>query len=140
MSKVQSVLELSRYKIGDIAWWVVLRHKKIIKDPVIDEWMLNSHPKSLYERGPFRSMWQGNTQLPKLHSIDFALITNMVTQKFETEEFHVNSIRRSTDTGEYYYSNENKEWMPESYLFDSNVAANVEKARLTRMIKKWADT
>jgi GR25 family glycosyltransferase involved in LPS biosynthesis len=55
------------------------------------------------------------------------------------EQFQICDISRSRDTGEFSYSNQNSEWMPESCLFDTNVAARNERSRLLRMIKKWID-
>lgn len=140
--KIESVLELARYRIGTTAWWVVLRSNTPI--PQIneeDEWMASHHPKALYERGPYKSVWKLNStaQLPKVHHIDFALLTSLMTSRLVIEEFVVCDITRSRDTGEFFYSNENSEWMPEAYLFDSNVAARREQLRLLRMLKKWTN-
>jgi len=53
------------------------------------------------------------------------------------EPFVVCDLIRSKDTGEFFYSNSDNEWMPESCLFDTNVAARREQLRLLRMLKKW---
>lgn len=140
--KIGSVLELARYKVGDTAWWVVFRSNAAI--PTIAEediWMTEHHPKALFERGPYKSVWKANStaQLPRVHHADFVLLTNLVTSKLVIEQFTVCDLIRSKDTGEFFYSNCDNEWMPESYLFDTNIAARKEHARLLRMLKKWLD-
>lgn len=136
--KIQSVLELARYKVGDVAWWVVLRYAKEV--PVISEedgWMTEHHPKALYSRGPYKSLWNSNIRLPHVHQSDFLKLVGLMTSKLVTEQFIVCDLVRSRDTGEFFYSNADNEWMPESYLFDTNAAARREQARLLKMMKNW---
>lgn len=67
-SKIKSVLQLSRYKINDKVWWVVIRPNVIL--PALekpDQWMNDIHPKELYNRGPYKPFWDYKNQLPKLH-------------------------------------------------------------------------
>lgn len=138
--KVKSVLELGRYNIGDTAWWVVLRSKDVpgqLQDE--DLWMDDYHPKVKVKRGPLKKLWKNGIALPRLHHIDFNCVFGLLTHKFTIEEFKVNEIYRSHNTGEYFYANEDKEWMPEAYLFDSIVAARREKTRILKIIRKWAD-
>ena len=141
--KIESVLELARHRVGDTVWWVVFRQN--IDAPQIaedDEWMITHHPRILFERGPYKSVWKhscATAQLPKMHQTDFMLFTNLITSTLLTEEFVICDITRSNETGEFFYSNHNNEWMPEAYLFDSINSARIEQTRLLRMLKKWAD-
>ncbi len=139
--KFGGVLELARYKIGDVVWWLILRHNEPVQElSTEDEWMTNHHPKILFERGPYRSLWKLKNALPRVHYCDFTLLTTLITSKLIIEQFQICDISRSRDTGEFSYSNQDGEWMPESCLFDTNVAARNERSRLLRMIKKWINT
>jgi hypothetical protein len=55
-------------------------------------------------------------------------------------EFIVSSIARSNDTGEFFYSNLNTEWLPESSMFDTKEAAAKERKRIIGLVKKWCDS
>lgn len=138
-NRITNINELARYKTGEAAWWVVLRPIKTVSKPLenSDQWMMEHHPKVLFQRGPCKNVWNRGTRLPHLHHMDFALITNIMTSRMVVEEFYVNDIIRSNDTGEFFYANEDNEWMPESYLFDSKAAARRERARIVKMIKQW---
>ena len=138
--RISSVLELSRYKIGETAFWVTLRYKQPLPElSDEDEWMYTVHPKTLYEHGPFKKYWPYRTKLPKLHHMDFSGVVGIITSEFVIEPFEVASIIRSNQTGEFYYSNYDDEWMPEAYLFDSAPAARRERSRLVKMMSKWVE-
>jgi hypothetical protein len=139
MTKIRNVNDLSRYKQGDVAWWVVLRPKKIADSTLEkgDEWMIEHHPKVLFTRGPCRNVWKQNVRLPHLHHSDFAIVTNILTSTVMIEEFMINEIIRSKDTGEFFYANVDNEWMPESYLFDSKAAARRERSRIMKLMSIW---
>lgn len=139
--RVTSVLELARYKVGDCTWWVTLRHKEPV--PTLsgeDEWMTKEdiHPKTLYEHGPYKSKWSLRAKLPRLQHMDFAGIVGLLMSELVVERFDVCDVVRSNDTGEFYYSNRDDEWMPESYLFDTDVAARRERTRVVKMVRRWA--
>ena len=141
MLPIKSVLELSKYKISESAWWVTLKPVGAtnVLVPFGDEWMLEHHPKVLYERGVAKDVWNSRSCLPKLGHMDFQAMIILLTSKFEVEQFEIHDIARSEDTGEFFYVNKKEEWMPESYLFDSATAARKERSRILRMIKKWAN-
>jgi hypothetical protein len=137
--KIKSVLELCRYKIGESAWWVVLRPTKI-KDQMLEEaWMKDHHAKVLLERGPLKKLWTNGVRIPRLHHVDFSNITSLMTNKLVVEEFNISEIYRSPNTGEFFCSNQDEEWMPENFLFDSIVAARRERTRVLKLIRKWAE-
>jgi len=139
--KIKSATELARYKVGDSAWWVSLRYKDPL--PCLSEesaWILNCHPKVLYEQGPYKNNWPFRAKLPRLHHVDFAGIVAILTSEFVVEKFDVCEVLRSQDTGEFYCSNENDEWMPETSLFDTDIAANRERTRIIKMIKRWTES
>ena len=139
--KMASVLELARYKIGDSAWWVTLRHRDPLPNlPEEAAWMMNCHPKSLYEHGPYKSYWPFRAKLPRLHQVDFTGIVTILTSEFMVEKFDVCETLRSQDTGEFFYANQDDEWMPESFLFDTTIAARRECTRVIKMMKKWAES
>ena len=136
--RISSVLELSRYKVGDIAYWVTLRYKQPLPELKEDEeWMYNIHPKTLYEHGPFKKYWPYRNKLPKLHHLDFAGLVAILTSEFVVEPFEIFDVIRSNETGEFYYANHDEEWMPEGYLFDTAPAARRELTRLVKMVNKW---
>jgi hypothetical protein len=141
MPPIKSVLELSRYKVGESVWWVTLRPVGAtnVMVPSGDEWMLEHHPKVLYDRGIAKNVWNSRAHLPKLNHVDFQAMVMFLTSKLEVEQFKIYDIARSEDTGEFFYITSEEEWMPESYLFDSSTAAKKERNRILRMIKKWAD-
>lgn len=139
--KIKSAIELARYKVGDSVWWVSLRYKDPL--PYLSEesaWILNCHPKVLYEHGPYKNNWSFRAKLPRLHHVDFAGVVTILTSEFVVEKFDVCEVLRSQDTGEFYCGNENDEWMPETSLFDTGIAANRERTRIVKMIKKWTES
>lgn len=137
--KIESVIELARYRAGDIAWWVIIRPEAVPPEiPAEDEWMKDHHPKVLYARGVYRHLWSRNLRLPKLQHRDFENVVNLLRSKVVIEKFHISDVIRSRDTGEFFYSNGDDEWMPESYLFDSDVAARRERGRIMKLMRKWA--
>lgn len=141
-NKIRSVLELARYKVGDVAWWVVLRPIKPIQDLADeDQWMSQSHihPKILYQVGPSSHLWPRKTALPKLQHMDFSSVVGLLTSKLVVRQFPICDLLRSRDTGEFFYSNSDNEWMPEGYLMDTQIAADRERSRILKHIAKWAD-
>lgn len=137
--KIRSVIELARYRVGDVAWWVILRPSRDLPELTDDDkWMTNHHPKALY-RGPYKDLWPSRAVLPKLQHMDFAGILNLLTSTLTVEQFTVCDILRSRDTGEFFYSNDQDEWMPETFLMDTKIAADRECTRVLRLIRKWAE-
>jgi hypothetical protein len=134
--KITSVLELARYKNGDTVWWVALRYAAPIHLSDEDEWMLDIHPKTIFS-GPYKAAWQSRSKLPKLHHCDFNIIVQLLCSKLVIEKFKIEQITRSTSTGEFYYANEDEEWMPESCLCDTREAARKERDRIHRLIDRW---
>lgn len=139
--KITSVVELARYKINDILYWVVLRpagtHE--INIPCGDEWIANCHPKVLYDRKLASKAWRFRQNVPKLRSLDFQYITELLTSDLVVEEFKVSNITRSPNTGEFYYANGDDEWMPESYLHAKKKSANAERNKIKGLFKIWVD-
>lgn len=130
--------DIARYKVGDAAWWIVFRRdidEGILAD---DLWMLDEHPKSLYWRGPYRKLW-GSRKLPALHHQDFKCVTDLLTSTVDIEQFVVTELLKSRNTGEILCRNDKDEWIPESYLFDSRLAAEKERKRIMRMIVAWTE-
>lgn len=137
--KIRSVLELARYCVGDVAWWVILRQIKAT--PEIreeDQWILKSHPKTLYT-GPWKELWTRRAALPRLQHMDFTAMMSILTSEFKVEQFPICDVLRSKDTGEFYYSNDNDEWIPESSLVDTKSAADKERQRILKMLKSWIE-
>ena len=136
--KVTSVLELARYKVGTLAYWVALRTNTTVPDlKEEDVWLTNVHPKQLY-KGPYRKLWPYYAKLPRLHHVDFNTLVTILVSELCIEEFKITEIIRSNDTGEFFYCNEDDEWMPEANLFDTATAARKERARILKMMRKWA--
>lgn len=137
--KIKSVTELAKYRVGDVAWWVILRPLDTMAElPENDQWMREHHPKALYEWGPGKTIW-GKSLLPKLQHIDFGNIVTLLTSKILVDQFPICNIIRSYDTGEFFYSNADDEWMPESYLMTTKLVADRERNRIIRLFKRWID-
>jgi hypothetical protein len=137
--KIRSVLELARYQVGDVAWWVILRPSKPPADLAQeDQWMEKHHPKVLY-KGPYKDLWPRNTVLPRLQHMDFKAVVSILTSEFQVEQFPICDVLRSRDTGEFFYSNEHDEWQPETFLMDTKVAADRERTRIMKLIKRWTE-
>jgi len=141
-SKLKSVLELAKYKLGDKPYWVISR--SIGEPPEIDEkdsWQFTEsvHPKTPYKYGTLKGLWPYRDKLPKLHASDFSLVLELITSEFIIEEFEIASITRCKHTGEFIYQNTTgEEWMPESLLFKSKADARKEQNRVKKLIAKWA--
>lgn len=139
---MKSVLELGRYQVGDVAWWVAIRDKEHAGPEYVSEdifWMYECHPKILYTRGPNKNQWKKHQKLPKLHHSDFLNIITLLTSDLEVEPFTIANISRSPHTGEYYYGNMDDEWMPESNLSDTRIAATKERERIRNMLRRWVE-
>ncbi len=136
--KVTSVLQLSKYKIGSVVYWVTLR--PVYRDQVTiqpdNEWMTSEHPKIWFDYDITRK-WKFKTP-PKLCAFDFKYVIEILTSEPIVERFMIRSVARSNRTGEYHYCNDNGEWMPESYLFTDKNAAKKEKAKLKRAFLEWS--
>ncbi len=72
-----------------------------------------------------------------MQHIDFDGMMNILTSKLEVEKFIVCDVIRSKETGEFFYSNDNDEWMPESMLLNTETDANRERSRIIRMLQNW---
>lgn len=139
MKKITSVLQLAKYEQGSIPWYLTVTMNGDV--PEITEehnWLKTSHPKDLYEKGPYKSLWRKKAQLPKLSSDNFLGIANLLLTEITPCEFEITDIYKSRKTGEFFYINNIGEEMPESYLFDTKQAALKEKNRVLTMIRKWA--
>lgn len=140
-SKMSSALELSRYKVGNSAWWVTLRYQDPLPElPKEAAWMMNCHPKALYEHGPYKNYWPFRAKLPRLHHVDFSGVVTFLTSEFMVEKFDVCEVIRSQDTGEFFYANQDDEWMPEPSLFDTIIAARRERTRVVKMMRRWVNS
>lgn len=136
--RIKSVTELAKYRVGDVAWWIVLRPLTVPNLIESDQWMKKHHPKAFYEWGPGKCLW-GKALLPKLQHTDFAGVMSILTSKMLTDQFPICDILRSRDTGEFFYSNADDEWIPQSYLMDTKVLADKERTRIIRLIQRWVD-
>lgn len=139
--RIQSVTELARYRVGDTAFWVIIRPLKEMPEiEPEDKWMESHHPKILYTWGPASGLWPYRSKLPRLHHSDFNGVVNLLRSELVVEPFPVCEIVRCQNTGEFFYGNCDDEWMPESNLFDTDTdtAAIRERNRIVRMIRNWA--
>lgn len=136
--KMQSVIELARYHVGDVMWWVTFRPAEIMSDLATDDdWMRKHHPKALFQWGPAKILWPKRLCLPKLHHMDFEVVTTLLTSTLIVEQFIICDIVRSRHTGEFFYCNCNDEWMPEAFLLSSRRAANQERTRIRKLFQGW---
>ena len=138
-NKIKSVLDLSKYKVGETAYWVVHRLLSPPVDaiPESDSWLAYEHPKHLFKLK--YQKWVKNVAMPKLHCIDFINVVNLISGVFQVEDFKVGQITRSLNTGEFIYMNDLHEWAPEDILYNNRDAAERERIRVINMIKKWGD-
>lgn len=139
-TKIKSVIDLSKYKIGQKLYWVVFRP---VNEPVADipdgeEWMTTVHPKVFFDRNLRNQSWTFKSKLPSLCATDFNNVIEILTSEPIVEAFVITNICRSTDTGEFYYANADDEWQPEKFLFKNQAAARKEKARIKSLFALWA--
>ena len=141
MQKIKSVLELSKYKVGQTVFWVVLRPVGTPKiNPAnCDAWMGREHPKVFFDRKIMTPLWKSKRRIPRLHAADFFLVTQLVTQRPVVEEFTIKKVRRSRHTGEFSYTNEQGDRMPETFLFSRRSEAEKEYNRVLNVVREWAD-
>jgi hypothetical protein len=142
MTKIKSVIETSHYKVGDIVYRVALRPVKTIplENKMLaeeDEWLIHTHPKFWYTRGPAKPSWPYRNKLPKLNPYSFSIVVDLLRSKFVVEQFEVFEIIRCLNTGEFYYF-DCVEWMGQSDLFDTDIAAKKELSRIKKMFKNWS--
>lgn len=135
--KITSVVELSKYKLGDKLYWVVLRPKTIIKKPT-EKWHVEPHPKTIFERGYAKGLWPSGRKLPRVIGDDFDSLMDLLCSVPSVEQFDIRQIFRSRDTGEFQYANADNEWLPESCLFETEKGAQLEKKRILTMVAAWA--
>jgi hypothetical protein len=140
-AKLKSVNELARYQVGDVCYWVVLRQLGTPSESPTPEnvWMAEEHPKCFFDRRVFSPMWKSRMRIPKLHATDFRLVTDLLTQRCVIEEFHVTEIKRSHNTGEFWYTSSKEEMQVESFLFSSRSQVVREKRRIKKMIIEWIE-
>jgi hypothetical protein len=154
-SRITSVLELSKWKIGDSPYWLIFKpkgHRECTYNEET-EWAFteNVHPKVLHERGYIRGSWNNARKLPRLHASDFGLVVSLLSCQVVIEKFHIRGLSRCPDTGEFIYMTmtENPwaddyaddeddemsnsmiaEFMPESNLFATLQEAKRERTRI----------
>jgi hypothetical protein len=138
--RVSSVIQLAKYPIGSVLYRVVFRPVGIaqVQIPPGEEWMAEVHPKILFERGLANKSWKYRAQLPRLCALDFQYVTELLTSEPIVERFVIQDVDRSLNTGEFYYMNADQDWMPESTLFESALAAKREKIRIKHLFELWA--
>jgi hypothetical protein len=138
--KIVSVMELAKYKIGDLAYHVMLQPTgKIPRLASADKWMREVHPKVLYSSGPFKHLWKYTSVLPRVSWNDFEDLIMVITASVEVQPFCVKGIERCKHTGEFIYTNEDDVEIPESCLFDTKQAASLERSRILKLFKKWVE-
>ncbi len=129
MAKVTSVLQLARYKVGDLVWRLDLNtvNASCLYEP-------------LYKWDNKQEIAIAKTKIGRLPRIDSQGHNNFVSfaaSDLEVVEYTIDTIYRCPKTGEFWYKDLNSEDMPESCLFDTKVAARIERSRLVKIIKEW---
>lgn len=137
---MRSVLELARYKVGDSVWWVSLYHPEPSQDIEDDGKIVYAHSKELFESGPFKNSWPYRSKLPRMHENDFSAVMSVITSKMVVDIFDICDVIRSNVSGEFLYTNAYGEWIPESLLFDTAIAARRERTRVLKMFNRWVDS
>lgn len=138
--KIKSVTEIAFHRVGDTTWRVALKHNAEL--PVVppdDAWMSDHHPKVFFDRKIYnRKIWPYQAPPPKMEAAEFYQLTGLLLHKLVTEQFVICDVTRSNNTGEFFYTNDDGDQMPESYLYDTKAAAEKEKRRILQLVKKWA--
>lgn len=139
MKKIESVLDLSKYRVDQTVFWVVLRPVDEPRRSLFqcDKWMRLEHPKVWFDRKVLSPLWKSKRKIPKMHAQDFMAVTQLVTQRLGIEEFIIKEVSRSPNTGEFSYKNECKDQMPESFLFGRHSEAVKEASRLQQLLFEW---
>lgn len=137
--KIKTITELARYRITDTPYRVALCAPDDIQELADeDKWMESNHPKFLFTRGPAKAAWPYRKKLPRLNCHDFNLVVGLLRCRVVVAKFQICEIVRCFNTGEFFYCNPDGEWMPESNLFDTDVAAIREGDRIIKMFRNWA--
>ncbi len=140
--RIQSVLDLAKYKVGDKPFWVVLRH---IWEPEPcpseeDYWMcdVDVHPKIFFRHGWMSHTWPYRMEPPKLHAHDFENVVKLVVHTLAVEQFEIIAVTRCPHTGDFLYENQTSvEWQPEDCLFPDAESAEQERRRIKLLLQTW---
>jgi len=140
VAKITSVLDLSKYKVGEPAYRVYLQHKRLKIDES-EELLITTTPTVLHQKPENKHIWantMGRThkKMPALGPADFLCITNILTSELAIQEFVVESVIRN-NYGIYVYTGTCGGIAPESSLFDTLQAAKAEKSRILNMLQRW---
>lgn len=134
--KITSVLELACYAVGDRVYKISISYPYPVPDLTEDEELAIDHPRDLFV-GPFKHLWPSKAKLPRLSYFDFNLITNILTAQLRVDDFFIDDLIRSMETGQFLYYDGANDWMPEDCLFPTMSEALREKTRILRLLRNW---
>jgi hypothetical protein len=139
-SKISNITDLAKFSVAKVVFRVVFRPigspSQVIPDD--DQWMLNAHPQVLFDYGIIKDAWTFLEQTPRLCAADFKAVVDLLTSEPIVEKFVISEVRRSPDTGEFYYGSASGDWMPERCVWASYAEAVAEKFRVKRLFSIWA--
>lgn len=146
MAKITSVLELARYKIGETAYRVALisddasmhgAQAARTYSPLYKHTWLDDGCDKGYKRKQITNLRQKIGKPPHLSYEDYSILIPFLAADLLVVEYNVSLVYRCSDTGEFWYEDENGVKMPELYLFDTIVAARRERNKIVKQIRKW---
>ena len=131
----KTILDLAPYRLGQRAYWIVVRSER---DPDVQrpaEWLQGSHPWILwwYKMMP----WTVRIKPPRAHPADTMASIMLCSEKPRIEPFRITDIVRSRNTGMFLQTGPNGIVMPEPLLFPTRKVARREIARMAKMFAAW---
>ena len=139
IKKIKSVIELSKYKIGNKLYFIDLLTNSD-RDLVPSElhWMLACHPKIFFIKKIYKYNTKSKYICPRLPSSVFSILSSLLVGQFNIICFEVSAIKRCANTGEFYYFDGSGDWHPESILFTTERKALNETKRILSLVDDWA--
>lgn len=141
--------KLSRFKVGETVYYVefldnlgsLLSCYRDLKGSTSYQSWQYEKVDDLHPKDTFKSIKRnmiGRYRVPKLHASDAERILKLICSDVTVSKSKVKKIKRSNRTGEYYCLIKKGKWMPESCLFEVNMAAVEEARYISRLLSRWA--
>jgi len=121
---IKSVTEISKYHIGDTAYYISLEFKNNID--------ITYHPYRILSLNSKKTKFKP----PRIYEENLTMLFTLLNSKIEIKEYTIDAIARS-GTGDYIYIDDEHNKMPEYALFDTKQAAQFEKRKTIRLINNW---
>lgn len=137
-AKKVTIMDLSRYRAGDQAYWIVFRTERSPDLGEDTEWIRHEHPWLLWQHKVVP--WGIPMKPPRMHPGDTMVVLMLCGQRPKIEPFRIRDVTRSANSGSFLYTGPKGIVMPEGMLFPTKAAARREIARVAKMFAAWTST